>query len=454
MDAGERSRRAEVGRRAAEGLVARRVSGVVITWVDTGGITRIKAVPRSRLEHAAAWGVGMSPSFDACMVDDSILKGRFCGGPVGDLRLHPDLDKLVVLAALPGWAWAPADRFDLEGGRHPQDARGLARRAVARLAADGYSVRAAFEIEWSVSVGPGDDFVPASTGPAYGMTRLMERSDYLRDVLDAVTATGISVDQIHPEYAAGQYEISVAAADPVSAADTAVLVRETIRAVSHRHGLRASFSPMFVTEGIGNGAHVHISLWRDGHNMMAGGDGPYGLTRSGEGFAAGILSRLPALLAIGAPSVASYLRLVPFHWAGAFACWGWENREAALRFVTGAAGGRAQTANFEIKSFDGAANPYLAMAGVLAAGHAGLVENAALPKPVDVNPAKLNGEDCVAALPSSLEEAVQALESDDVLSAALGEAMIDTICVVRRGEVALFDGCSAEEIVSRVRWKY
>ncbi|WP_026414996.1 glutamine synthetase family protein [Actinomadura oligospora] len=452
MDEAERTRRAQAGRRAAEELAARGVSAVAVTWVDTSGVTRVKAVPSSRLEHAAAWGVGMSPAFDFCMVDDSILKGRFAAGPVGDLRMHPDADRLAVLAALPGWAWAPADRYGLDGERHPHDGRGLARRAVERLAADGYGVRASFEIEWALSAGHGDEFVPACSGPAYGMTRLMEQADYLRDVLDAVTASGVAVDQIHPEYASGQYEISVAASDPVAAADTVVLVRETIRAVSHRHGLRATFAPMVLADGVGNGAHVHISLWRDGLNLMAGGDGRYGLTQPGESFAAGVLSRLPALLAIGAPSAASYLRLIPFHWAGAFACWGWENREAALRLVTGAAGDGARAANFEIKSFDGAANPYLVMAGVLAAGHAGLGEKAVLPEPVDVNPAKLGPEHGIAALPSSLEEAVRALESDDALEEALGEAMVRTICLVRRGEAALFDGAGEEEVVARTRW--
>ena len=89
----------------------------------------------------------------------------------------------------------------------------------------------------------GDDFVPACAGPAYGMTRLTERSGYLRDVVEALSAAGVAVEQIHPEYAAGQYEVSVAPEDPVAAADTFVLVRETIRAVSQNHDLRATFSP-------------------------------------------------------------------------------------------------------------------------------------------------------------------------------------------------------------------
>ncbi|MGH3378528.1 MAG: hypothetical protein ACRDP6_27765 [Actinoallomurus sp.] len=451
MDEQERARRATAARQATWDLSARDVTGVAVTWVDTSGVTRVKAVPLTRLEHAAAWGIGMSPVFDAFLLDDSIVSGRFAGGPVGDLRLHPDLSRLTVLTSLPGWAWAPADRFDQEGAPHPLDARGLARRETERLAAEGLSVKAAFEVEWAASVGDGEDFTPACAGPAYGMTRLTERSEYLRDVLAALTAANIVVEQIHPEYAAGQYEVSVAAEEPIAAADTFVLVRETIRAVSQTHGLRASFSPKVLAGGVGNGAHIHLSLWRDGANLMAGGGGRFGLTPAGEGFAAGILAHLPALLAVGAPSVASYLRLVPSHWAGAFACWGLENREAALRFVTGAAGNRAQAANLEVKCFDAAANPYLALAALLAMGRTGLASGGTLPEPVDVDPASLDG---VTPLPSSLDAAVEAFEADAALREALGEAVIDTVAVVRRGEIALFDGVDADEIAARTRWKH
>ncbi|MEO3814755.1 glutamine synthetase family protein [Sphaerisporangium sp. B11E5] len=451
MDQEERTRRAAQARSKAEELAGKGVTGVAVTWVDTSGITRVKAVPLARLPHAAAWGIGASPVFDAFLLDDSIVQGRFAGGPVGDLRLHPDLDRLAPLTALPGWAWAPADRFDQGGRPHPLDARHLLRREVRRLAADGFTVRAAFEVEWAASVGEGDDFTPACAGPAYGMTRLTERADYLRDIMEAVTAAGVTVVQIHPEYAAGQYEISVDVDTPVGAADTAVLVRETIRAVSLNHGLRSSFSPKVLAGGVGNGGHVHVSLWRDDVNLMSGGQGPYGLTSEGEAFTAGVLSHLPALLAVGAPSVASYLRLVPSHWAGAFACWGLENREAALRFVTGAAGERHHAANLEVKCFDQAANPYLALAALLATAHDGLTTGATLPPPVDADPATLDGP---APLPSSLEEALPPFTADPVLARAFGEAVIDTIATVRRGEIALFAGATPEEIAARIRWRH
>jgi glutamine synthetase len=463
LDDAERERRRERAATLAAELPVQDVIAVALTWVDTSGITRTKAVPVSHLENAAAWGVGMSPVFDAFLLDDSIVSGRYAGGPMGDLRLHPVLDRLAPLGGMPGWAWAPAERFTQDGTEHPIDARRLLRREVERLAGQGLSVRTAFEVEWAVSEEDGEDFTAACSGPAYGMTRLAELSDYLRDLLRALEASGVTVVQIHPEYGEGQMELSVAVEDPVGAADTLVLVRETIRSISFSHDLVASFSPKVLAGGVGNGCHVHLSLWQDdpaegAFNTMAGGEGPCGMRGVGEAFTAGILERLPALLAIGAPSVASYLRLIPSHWAGAFACWGLENREAALRFITGPSGVRSHSANLEVKCFDGAANPYLALAALLAAGSAGIGADATLPEPVDVDPAGLDESERerrgVKALPSSLGESLAAFESDPVLRDALGEALVDTVAVVRRGEIALFENSSPEEIATATRWRH
>jgi glutamine synthetase len=203
---------------------------------------------------------------------------------------------------------------------------------------------------------------------------------------------------------------------------------------------------------------VHLSVWRGDQNLMSGGPGTFGLTADGEAFTSGLLRHLPGLLAVGAPSVASYLRLVPSHWAGAFAVWGLENREAAVRFVTGPSGHRLVAANVEVKSFDAAANPYLLMSGLLAAGQAGLASGATLPDPVGIDPGSLSEEgrrkSGIAPLPASLAEAVRAFERDEVLNRAYGTELATTIAEVRRGEIALFDGMSPDRITAAVRWRH
>ncbi|RKT56907.1 glutamine synthetase family protein [Saccharothrix australiensis] len=441
MDTAERDHRHARATDLLEGLAERDVVAVAITWVDHSGITRVKSVPLHRFPDAAAHGVGSSPVFDAFLLDDSIVAGRHAGGPVGDLRLHPDLDRLTVLAGQPGWAWAPGDRLDQHGDPHPQDERGLARTVVDRLAGHGYEVQAGFEVEWVVGQAGTDLFRPATTGPAYGHVRQVELSDYCADLIAALVEQGVDALQFHPEYAPGQFEVSTAPEDPVHAADTAVLVRETVRAVSARHGLRASFSPKVVADGVGNGGHLHVSLWRDGRNLFAA-DAPHHLAPEAESFAAGVLRRLPALCAIGSPSVASYLRLVPSHWAGAFAVWGVENREAALRLVEGR--------DLEVKCYDLSANPYLVVAATLAAGLAGVVDGARLPPPVGVNPSLAGA----TRLPTSLAEAVDAFERDEVLAEAFGEEFADTIVDVRRGEIARFADSTPEEVAHVTRWRH
>ncbi|MGA5900926.1 glutamine synthetase [Streptomyces venetus] len=446
---------------AAGELSGRGVHGVVLAYVDTAGVGRVKTVPTARLASAAAWGVGMSPVFDTFLANDSIVTTDVLGSPDGDLRLYPDLDQLVVLAGQPGWAWAPVDRVTQDGERHPGCTRTFLRHVVTEAAErHGLAFKAAVEVEWTVARGdaPGDAFVPATTGPAYGAARQVELGDYTADLLAACAAQGLDVEQVHPEYAAGQFEISVGAVDPVAAADRSVLVRQTVRAVAQRHGLRVSFAPAVVGQGVGNGGHVHLSVWRDGVNLHSGGEGRYGMTAGAESFTAGLLAHLPGLTAVTAPSPASYLRLRPSQWAGVFTAWGRETRETALRVVTGTAGLRDQAANLEVKPVDLAANPYLALGCLIAAGLDGLTSSAALPGEITGDPARLTAVEAAARgvrrLPISLEQAVEEFRADEPLRAALGPVLADAVIAVRRGELESVAGLDDDQVAAAYRWKY
>lgn len=447
-----RAERAARARIVAADLTARGVVGVAVDWVDNAGICRVKTFPVRQLEHVAAWGVGMSPVFDVFLADDSITRTPWSGGPVGDLRLVPDLDRMVVSAAQPGWAWMPGDRLGQDGTEHPLCTRGFARRMRAEAARRGLELRAGFEVEWVVArAGAADEPPVAPTeGPAYGMQRVVDCADYLRDLLAAFAAQDMTVLQLHPEYTAGQFEVSLAPEEAVGAADSALAVRHTVRAVSAQHGLRASFAPVVLPGSVGNGGHLHVSAWRDGVNVMQGGDRAHGLTREAEAFAAGIVDALPGLTAVGAPSAASFLRLVPSQWAGAYRCWGWENREAAVRLITGSVGERVTSANIEIKCFDGAANPYAALGAVVAAGLDGIDRGLSLPAETHGNPEGTDAE----RLPASLEAAADAFEHCGVLAAAMGTELHDAITAVRRAEGARFAEATAEEVVAATRWRF
>ncbi|MEU8591966.1 glutamine synthetase family protein [Streptomyces sp. NPDC048664] len=442
-------------------LSERDVHGIVLAFVDTAGVTRVKTIPTARLEQATAWGVGMSPVFDTFLADDSIVRAGELGSPDGDLRLFPDLDRLVVLAGQPGWAWAPVDRITQEGERHPACARTFLRRVVADAGRQhGLTFEAAIEIEWMIGLRSGTDdrFVPATSGPAYGATRQIELSDYVVELLAALAAQGVDVEQVHPEYAAGQFEVSVGPLDPVDAADRSVLVRQTIRAVAANHGLRVSFAPAVTAGGVGNGGHVHLSAWRDGTNLHSGGSRRYGMTAEAESFAAGLLAHMLALTAVTAPSPASYLRLRPSRWAGAFAVWGRETREAAVRVITGTTGRGGRAANLEVKPVDLAANPYLALGCLLVAGLDGLRSSMTLPQEVTGDPARFTGAEAealgVRRLPTTLREAVGEFRGDGTLREALGPVLADAVTAVRLGEADAVAGLEDESVAAAYRWVY
>ncbi|WP_116210015.1 glutamine synthetase family protein [Streptomyces olivoreticuli] len=453
MDSTEREHAGSQARQHAARLTAKDIHGVALTWVDNAGMTRVKAVPTAHLAHAAQWGVGMSPVFDVFLSDDSSVTSTHIGGPVGDLRLIPDLDRLTVLAAQPGWAWAPADRHEQDGTPYAACQRQFARRMTARAAAQDIRLLMGFETEWTVTTrsadGPGPRVPDSAEGPAYGMTRLVGMSGYLRDILEALAAQDVDVLQIHPEYTTGQFEVSVAPAEPVHAADLTVLVRETVRAVSLHHGLTASFAPVTAAGSVGNGAHLHLSLWRDGKNLCRGGDGPHGMSRACEAFLAGALDELPALLAIGAPLPASYLRLRPNQWAGPYQCWGVENREAALRFVPGPPLS-PDAANAELKCFDAAANPYLLTGAVIAAGLRGLDRGRTLPAPVTGNPADTDA----TRLPDSLPAALEHFARSSLLRTELGEPLFASLLAVRQGEADLARDLAPQALAAALRNRY
>jgi glutamine synthetase len=392
------------------------------------------------------------------MSDDQFaLAPGYIDGPSGDTRLRPDPSATVPLAAIPGWAWSPVDQFQQDGERFPACPRWFATRMAERLTDAGLRARVTFELEFSVGgEDPDGGFVPAHRGPGYSDIALVENHGFALDVVRALEAQGLGVQQFHAEYADGQFEVSIAPRDPVGAADATLLTRQIVRAVAARHGYRASFAPQ-VAVGTGNGAHVHLSVWDGERNLFSGGDGPAGMTRRGEAFLAGVLAELPAIVAISAPTAPSYLRLQPHHWSGAARCWGIENREAALRFIADPRRDGA-AANAEVKPVDGSANGYLVVGATLAAGLAGMDGGARLPPSTEEDPASLSERDRrergVERLPSSIAEAAERLAGSSVLRDAMGEFLFETLLATRRGESERYRGLDDEEIIRRLRWRY
>lgn len=445
--------------RRVEQLQATGVRHVVATMVDSGSITRVKCFGLEDLASFARSGSGFSILWALVLTNDQFTTTKAISGPVGDMRMLPDTEAIVQLAATPEWAWAPLDLYDQEGAPLPVCPRGYLKRMTARAAELGYALRMAYELEWFLGKATDDDSpAPVHRGPGYSSNAWALTHEFSSDLLDALTAQGVRVSQLHPEYSYGQMEVSLGAADPLWAADWHVLLRHTVRTLSARYGWRSSFSPVTVP-GLGNGSHLHFSLYDlGGKNLFCDGDRVLGLTAAGEAFLAGVLAELDAIVAIACPTVPSYERLQPHHWAGAYRVWGHENREAALRFITGMAGGRQDTANMEFKAADCAGHPYLLPGAIIAAGLNGIEQNMTLPEPCWVDPGGLTDEQRAAAgyerLPSSLSEAADALEASQVLRTAMGDLLHDCTIAVRRAEAAADEGRPIEDVVREHLWRF
>jgi len=448
--------------KATKRLASAGVEMVALAIVDTTGVTLVKSVPLHRFEDAVRFGIGLSPVFSVFLVDDSITSSPHIGGPTGDTRLMPDPAATVPLAASPGWALAPVDQRDQEGDPYPACGRTFARSMLDRLGERGLELRGAFEVEFFLGTregAPGEDPVPAHLGPAYSAIALADVEGFATPLVRALERQGTGVMQFHPEYSTGQLELSVPHRSGIAVADTNLVVRQTIRAVARSLGFAASFAPVVWAGLVGNGAHLHLSLWnRRGRNLFAGGRGPDGMTREAEAFAAGVLESLPALTAVLCPSVVSYQRLQPHRWSGPWACWGRENREAALRFVTGMTGSRAEAANLEVKALDAASNPYLALGAIVAAGVDGLERELSLPEPVLEDPASLTAARRRSAgirqLPASLGAAIEELERSTVLREAMGDVLIDAFLATRRAERDAYESADPDVAVAAHRWRY
>ncbi|HEX3317298.1 MAG TPA: hypothetical protein VHR88_04725 [Solirubrobacteraceae bacterium] len=262
--------------------------------------------------------------------------------------------------------------------------------------------------------------------------------DYVDDLVAALEAQRIALEQYYAELGHGQQEISTPHRPALQASDEQLLVRETIRAVATRRGLVASLAPKPWPDNAGNDGHIHFSLWDGDRSRFFDVAAPDGLSAIARAFIAGVLEHLPGLCGLTAPSFNSYHRIVPQFWAGAFVCWGYDNREAPVRVASPFAGAEEASTNAELKAADGSCNPYLAVGGLIAAGLDGIERGLEPPAPVDVDPATIPEDErearAIVRLPTTQREALDALAADPVLTGALGPELAAAYLAVRRSE--------------------
>jgi glutamine synthetase len=448
-------------------LEAGGVAGVTITWADYNGIPRSRTVPVASLPQVSERGIGVSTVSAVFDTHDNLTYAhQGLSTPSGDVRLIPDLRGLTRLAGQPALAWSPGRLVAVDGSPWPYDPRSVLEGQVQAAAVEGLQIKAGYEMEFvltragafSDSTDGGEPRL-AYQAPAYSPHALLAVDEFVADLLTDLAANGIPVNQLHAEYGPAQVEVSIVASDPITAADRQLLTRQTIHAAARAQGLRACFAPLFTAAGMGNGWHVHTSVWRDGRNLLAGAEaydsrpGP-----DGAGWLGGLLRDLRALAAITAPSVPSLARLRPGYFSSAYQFWGVENREAPLRYVLGSTLLGADHANVELKVSDASANPYLALAAVIAAGLAGLRDGADPGEPIQADPGGWSEQDRAARgvtrLPTTPAEQEEALTANKRLTEVLGEPLRGAFLAVRRSDAAWAADRSLDDIVAAHRWRY
>jgi glutamine synthetase len=419
-------------------------------YCDNGGTIRGKASAMAGLAGRLADGIGLTLAMMAMNGFDQLQSVEGMSA-VGEIRLVPDLDSFAFLPYAPRSAVLHCDM--LTGTREPWDGcpRSFLKRMISRTSQCGLTLQASFEAEFTLATRADDGrFKPFDTALCFSTIGMTQAGPFADELFAALDGQNLIVEQYYPEYAHGQHEISIRHAEALRAADNHVKLRDTLRAVAWKHGLYASLAPKPFASAVGNGAHIHFSLWdQAGHNVFYDASTPDGLSLTGKQFLAGVKAHLPALVAVTCPSANSYQRLTPSAWASAFAAYGHDNREAALRIASPYWSDVEGSTNLELKAADSSCNPYLALGALLAAGLDGLDRQLDPGPPTEVDPASLSEEQRAAAgitrLPTSLDAAVDAFERDELLVQAFGELMARSFITVRRSEAAMFRDSSPEE---------
>lgn len=428
-------------------------------YCGNDSVIRGKAAHVRFLESFMRSGIGLTVAMQSfTMLDHLIEDGSF--GPVGEVRLVPDPDTFAVLPYAPGSARLLCDMQTLDGQPWDVCPRSFLKRMIGRAKDLGLRFDATFENEFTLARREGDGFAPIDRSPCFSTIGMDSAAPVMMEMIDALTAQGVYPEQYYAELGPGQQELPVRYADALRAADNQITMRETGRGVALRHGLVASFAPKPFPEEAGNGSHVHFSLCRiaDGRNVFHDPKGRYGLSDAGYGFVGGVLAHLPALVALTAPSVNSYRRLQPRFWSSAYTAWGPDNREAAVRVPSVRRGLEMESTNLELKPCDPSNNPYLALGALLAAGLDGIARRLDPGEPALTDPDAISESERerrgIRRLPSTLDQALDALDRDEVLREALGEPLAKEYLLVKRSEARAFEGKDAAYEVAQHFYKY
>ncbi|PLB34836.1 extracellular developmental signal biosynthesis protein FluG [Aspergillus candidus] len=411
---------------------------VWMQWLDYTATVRVRMFPVAEFARIVQQQrrIGICLAVQWMLQDDLVAPE---GSVTGQYYMTPDLDTLRVNAGLGDQPRSASvfSNWKSEAGA-PLDGcpRNTLQRVVDQLRPFGTTATCGFEIE-VVFLRDGPEYTPAVTNHSWSqMTPDTRRLlPILEEIAETCAAIDLPLQQFHAESAPGQFEFILPPAAPVAAVDALVSARQVVVQVAERHGLRATLHPRAVPGAAGTAAHAHLSLSPAEPDVE-------------ERFLAGMLAHYRALVAFSFSQDASYERVRPGLWAGStWVAWGSQNRETPLRKIG--------PAHWEIKSLDGLANPYFAMAAVIAGGVLGLRGDYTLTsKDCLFDAATLTDTQrqdlgITTRLPTSLQESLDELEKDTALQEVLGKTVVENYLIVKRLEGKRLGAMDAE---TRRRW--
>ena len=383
----------------------------LISYTDLFGTQRAKLVPAAAIDAMCEDGAGFAGF--ATWLDMTPADP--------DLFARPDTTSLIQLPWKPEVGWLAADLW-MNGAPVEQAPRVLLKRLVADAGQDGLAMKTGVECEFFLIAPDGSapaDLADRQMKPCYDQSALMRRYDVIAEICDAMLDLGWRPYQNDHEDANGQFEMNWHYADALVTADRHAFFKYMVRSIAEKHGLRATFMPKPFADLTGSGCHAHVSLWRDGANVFADPGGELGISPQGYHFIGGLIHSAEALAAITNPTVNSFKRINAPRttsgatWAPNTVSYTGNNRTHMIRIP--------DAGRFELRLADGAANPYLLQAAILAAGLDGMRNRRDPGRRLDIN-MYTHGHTVgdVKTLPLNLLDALRALERSEVLRQALG----------------------------------
>ena len=385
-------------------------------FTDVQGFLKSVSISPSELEVAFEEGM----TFDGSAIDG------YARVQEADMLARPDAASFQILPWRPDQQVARmfCDIVTPDGAPFEGDPRGVLKRNLQTAADMGFNFYVAPELEFFYFRDSGPDPQVLDRGGYFDLTPLDNAQEYRRKTINALELLGIPVEHSHHEVAPSQHEIIVRYTDALTMADNIMTFRLTVKEVAMEHDIYATFMPKPLEDFDGSGMHLHLSLFEGDRNAFFEPGSDNGLSKVGQQFVAGLLTHAAEITAVTNQWVNSYKRLVAGFDAPIWISWARNNQSALVR-VPLAKKGKSSSVRVEYRSPDAAANPYLALSAVLAAGMAGIRNGYELPPEVQDDVHALTASERAAAgvarLPETLADALDRMERSELMAEALGE---------------------------------